>query len=158
MNADPISTIVTAITILSMVYTAIAMKKAGVTVFLLQIQTPISIVKRWLGLGGGRQRFLAGHTSDAPDTVFKKLIALGYQWEYFAYHDDGEVISMRKLYDNRQIHVRVYNDGEIRIHDELNYEFEPIRHLQIDMVEPDKAETNKVLEALGSMELLNYSR
>ncbi len=151
MNIDPISTIVTVITIFSVVYTAIAMKKTGVTVFLLQIQTPISIAKRWLKLGGERQNFLKGAISHpVTDWIFEQLIALGYQWDYFAYHDDGEIISMRKLYGNRQIHVRVFDDGEIRIHDELNYEFEPIKHMQEPEAEADVEEVNKVLLALGA--------
>ena len=70
-----ISTVIAAISIFSVVYSAIVMKKAGVSVFLLQIQTPISIVKRFLRLGGGRQKFLVGRTNLPPDAIYQKLVA-----------------------------------------------------------------------------------
>jgi len=56
------STVIAVISMFSVVYSAIVMKKAGAAVFLLQIQTPISIVKRFLGLSRGRQKYLVGRT------------------------------------------------------------------------------------------------
>jgi|GEM_PF-2708902 len=142
------STIIATISIFSVVYSAIVMKKAGVSVFLLQIQTPISIIKRFLRLGGGRQRFLVGRTKLPPDTIYQKLIAIGYQWDYFAYNDDGEQVSMRKLYRDRQVHLRAFDDGTIRMHDELNYELEPMKHLQVALVPASKVEIAAVIAAL----------
>jgi hypothetical protein len=145
------STIIATISIFSVVYSAIVMKKAGVSVFLLQIQTPISIIKRFLRLGGGRQRFLVGRTKLPPDTIFQKLVAAGYQWDYFAYNDDGEQVSMRKLYRERQIHIRVFEDGTIRMHDEFNYEIEPVKHLQVALVPASKVEIAAVIAALEAI-------
>lgn len=141
------------IAILAIIYSAIIIRKTGGTVFLLQLQIPLSILKRWLMLGGERQPFLVGGLAREmvdpdPEKIFDRLIAMGYQWDYFAYHDDGEIISMRKLYDRRQIHVRVFRDGEIRMHDELNYEFEPIDHLKVPLEAADATEIDKVLSAL----------
>ncbi len=143
-----ISTAIAAISIFSVVYSAIVMKKAGVSVFLLQIHTPISIVKRFLRLGGGRQKFLVGHTKLFPDEVYQKLVAIGYQWDYFAYNDDGEQVSMRKLNKDRQVHVRAFDDGTIRMHDEFNYEIEPVKHLQESLAPASKAEIAAVIAAL----------
>ena len=143
-----ITTIIAAISIFSVVYSAIVMKKAGVSVFLLQIQTPISIVKRFLRLGGGRQKFLVGRTNLLPDAIYQKLVATGYQWDYFAYNDDGEQVSMRKLYRYRQVHVRSFDDGTIRMHDEFNYEIEPMKHLQVPLVPASRVEIAAVIAAL----------
>src|SRR3989304_3796166 len=134
------STVIAAISIFSVVYSAIVMKKAGVSVFLLQIQTPISIVKRFLRLSGGRQKFLVGRTKLSPDDIYQKLVAIGYQWDYFAYNDDGEQVSMRKLYRDRQVHVRAFDDGTIRMHDEFNYEIKPVKHLQVALEPASKVE------------------
>src|SRR3972149_260201 len=142
------STVIAAISIFSVVYSAIVMKKAGVSVFLLQIQTPISIVKRFLRLSGGRQKFLVGRTKLSPDDIYQKLVAIGYQWDYFAYNDDGEQVSMRKLYKDRQGHVRALDDGTIRMHDEFNYEIEPVKHLQEPLAPASKVEIAAVIAAL----------
>ncbi len=145
---DIISIVIAAISIFSVVYSAIVMKKAGVSVFLLQIQTPISIVKRFLRLSEGRQKFLVGRTNLLPDAVYQKLVTIGFQWDYFAYNDDGEQVSMRKLYKDRQIHVRTFDDGTIRMHDEFNYEIDPVKHLQESKVPASKAEIAAVIAAL----------
>jgi hypothetical protein len=142
------STVIAVISMFSVVYSAIVMKKAGAAVFLLQIQTPISIVKRFLKLSRGRQKYLVGRTKLPPDTVYHKLVATGYQWDYFAYNDDGEQVSMRKLYSDRQVHVRAFDDGTIRMHDEFNYEIEPVRHLQVPLVPASRVEIEAVIAAL----------
>jgi len=140
-----ISAIVAIIATGSVVYSVIVLRKAGASVFLLQIQTPISILKRFLKLGSERQEFLVGSTELSADRIYQKLIAIGYQWDYFAYNDDGENVSMRKLYDNRQIHVRTFDDGTIRMHDELNYEIEPVKHLQYPLVRASEDEVMFVI-------------
>jgi len=65
-----------------------------------------------------------------PDEAYKILIELGYQWNYISYHEKGEVLNVRKLYKDRQIHLRIFNDGVVTIHDELNYDFYPLEHLK----------------------------
>lgn len=154
METDIASLIITGISVFSMVYAVIGLKKAGVTVFLLQIQTPISMVKRLLKLGRGRQNFFIGRTSLQADTILERLIAAGYQWDYFAYNDDGERVSVRKLYKNRQTHVRTFEDGEIRMHDEVNYEFEPVEHLQSTLVRASQSAVDEVIQALDGTPIL----
>jgi hypothetical protein len=149
METDIVSLIIAGISILSLIYSVIGLKKTGVTVFLLQIQAPISIIKRLLKLDGGRQNFLVGRTSLPADTVFERLLTMGYQWDYFAYNDDGEQVSMRKLYNNRQVHVRTFENGEIRMHDELNYEFEPVKHIQEAPFQASQSAIDEVVQALG---------
>jgi hypothetical protein len=150
METDIVSLIVAGISVISLIYSAIGLNKTGVTVFLLQIQSPISIIKRLLKLGGGRQGFLVGRTSLSADTIFEKLVSIGFQWDYFAYNDDGEQVSMRKLYRNRQVHDRTFEDGEIRVHDELNYEFEPVKHIQEGRVQASQSAIDEVVQALTS--------
>ena len=149
-SIDIRSLIVTCVSLFSLIYTVIGMRNAGVTVFLLQIQTPISMIKRMLRLGEGRQNFLVGRTSLQADTIFEKLITAGYTWEYFA-NDDGDQVSMRKLYGQRQVHVRTFSDGEIRMHDEINWEIDPIGHIQGVPVPVNQASIDEVISALNGV-------
>lgn len=148
---DMQSLIVTCISVFSVVYTVIGMNKAGVTVFLLQIQTPIGMIKRMLRLGGGRQDFLVGKTALLADAVLDKLIEKGFSWDYFALYNDGELISVRRLYGKRQIHVRTFEDGEIRMHDEINSDFDPIGHLRSVPVPVNQASIDEVISALNGV-------
>lgn len=77
----------------------------------------------------GRQSYLEFKTNLNSDEIYNRLIPFGYQINYVGYNDKGEVLSLRKLYGVRQIHLRLFDDGEVRIHDEYNYEFYPIEHL-----------------------------
>ncbi len=69
-------------------------------------------------------------TDLSPDEAYRVLIGLGFQWNYVSYHEKGEVLNVRKLYDDRQIHVRLFNDKIVTVHDELNYDFHPFEHLK----------------------------
>jgi len=64
------------------------------------------------------------------DDLYLTLINLGYQYNYMSYQEPQQVFNVRKLYKNRQIHVRIYKDGTVHGHDEYNYEFKPFRHLR----------------------------
>ncbi|MBP9714870.1 MAG: hypothetical protein KBD52_00035 [Candidatus Pacebacteria bacterium] len=53
----------------------------------------------------------------------------GFGGQFKANIDNGEVLSWRKLEDNnRQYHLRIYEDGEIRGHFEVIPEHKPISH------------------------------
>lgn len=68
-------------------------------------------------------------TDMPPEDVYDNLIPFGYQINYVAFNDRQEVLNIRKLYGKRQIHLRLFEDYEVRLHDEWNYEFYPIEHL-----------------------------
>lgn len=129
-------------------YALLEMRRTGTTIFVLKVYTLIDIVATRLKIVTKRQPFPVGFTKLEQDDIFMKLLSLGYQWDYLAYHDEGEIISMRRLYNERQTHVRVYRDGEIRMHDEINYEFDPIQHLKDFPVIPAPEAVREVLGAL----------
>jgi len=81
-----------------------------------------------------RSEFFKFHTHDKPAFIYESLIPFGYQTDYISYTEKGEVLNIRYLYDKRQIHIRVYKDDEVRMHDEYNYEFYPIAHLNGESV------------------------
>ena len=66
-----------------------------------------------------------------PNGVFKKLILIGFQPNYFAFHDKGEIYNLRRLkhYGDElwQEHVRVFSN-EIRGHWEITYEADAVLH------------------------------
>lgn len=138
--------------ILFIIYALFEMKRTGTTIFVLKFYTIFDIVITRLKMSTNRQPFQVGFINTDKineDILFEKLISVGYQWDYFAYHDEGEIISMRKLYENRQIHVRIFKDEEITMHDELNYEFDPIGHLKIKAIMPAPEAVKEVLIKFG---------
>lgn len=68
----------------------------------------------------------------------KILIEKSYQYNYFSYTEKGQVSNMRKLYINvvnrneeiRQIHIRLFKNGSIYVHDELAYEYDALGHIK----------------------------
>ena len=68
---------------------------------------------------------------EEPISLYRKLIELGFQPNYFAYNEAGEIWNMRRLRYNGaelwQEHVRVFPD-EVRAHFEITYEEDAIRH------------------------------
>jgi len=63
----------------------------------------------------------------------RKMIGIGYQYNYFSFTERGQVSNMRKLYilngEVRQKHIRLFDDGHVHAHDELAYEFDAIGHV-----------------------------
>lgn len=111
-------------------YYLFEMKRTGTTIFVLKVYTLGDKILTLLKISRTRQPFVVGFTKLSMDEAFAKLIELGYTTDYLAYFDDLEVISMRICYRVRQVHVRIFGDGEIRMHDEPNYEFDPMAHLK----------------------------
>lgn len=83
-------------------------------------------------------KYYLGKTDLNIDEFEKRLIAKGYQYNYFSYTEKGQVSNMRKLYINivngieeiRQVHIRLFSDNSIYIHDELAYEHDAIGHIK----------------------------
>ena len=63
----------------------------------------------------------------------RKMISIGYQYNYFSFTERGQVSNMRKLYllngEVRQKHIRLFDDGHVHAHDELAYEFDALGHV-----------------------------
>lgn len=105
-----------------------------------------------------REPFPVGNTLLRDvDEIDTRLIIVGYQPNYFSYGDRDQITSMRKMYIDsegcwRQVHVRVFDDGEIRMHDELSYEEDAVSHLDAKTLKfPGHDEMIKVLSALGGV-------
>ena len=83
--------------------------------------------------------------------LMHRLIGLGFQWNYWSYHEAGEVINMRRCYvldgTIRQEHVRIFKDGVVRAHDELAYEEDAIGHLRGETVRDISDATKEELRA-----------
>ena len=107
----------------------------------------------------GRQDFVL--TKIDPRTLFKeefakRLINIGYQFNYFSYQDKDEITNLRKLYISseieykiRQFHIRYYSDGEVKTHDELSYEEDAIAHIDgVSMSEIPKEEKELLITCL----------
>jgi len=61
---------------------------------------------------------------------YNKVIPVCYQYNYIANQEKHQIFNVRKLYDDRQIHIRLFDGGEVRGHDELNYEYDAIGHIK----------------------------
>lgn len=81
----------------------------------------------------GRQDFLIGKLAKGAKLYdfLRHLQAQGWRNHFVAWHDDGQVVSVRKLVDfTWQYHLRVFDDGEVRGHYEYTPESHPWRHLR----------------------------
>ena len=117
--------------------------------FLIEVYRYVNEVKKHLGLIHDREPYLLGNTYSNIDEAYEKLIEAGYQWDYFAWEDVHEGVSARKLYKDRQIHVRVFYGGEVRVHDEYNYEIEPLKHYHSEsLTTPSQEEIDIIKKAL----------
>lgn len=100
-----------------------------------------------------RTRFNVGHCSLSVDQFEHTLIQIGYQYNYFSYTEKGQVSNMRRLYmENgviRQIHIRLFNDGEVMMHDELAYEHDAMAHVDaVSLKYPDANEVATVMTVI----------
>lgn len=83
-------------------------------------------------------KYYLGRTIFEVDDFERILIEKGYQYNYFSYTEKGQISNMRKLYINivngieeiRQVHIRLFNDNSIYVHDELAYEHDAIGHIK----------------------------
>ena len=92
-----------------------------------------SVVATGLVRPGGRKDFLLGYV--APGQTIKEFVSYlvdkGYGNHFVAWHDEGQVVSLRYVEDFvYQYHVRVFEDGEVRGHYEYTPECHPVLHLK----------------------------
>jgi hypothetical protein len=65
------------------------------------------------------------------------LIERGYHFGALSWRDPGEILNLRKLEgEHYQFHIRVFNDGEIRVHYEYSSESRPVAHIFEVLFEP----------------------
>ena len=86
----------------------------------------------------GRQNFYFG--TIVPHLTTKEfitqLIDQGFGNHFFAWKDDGEIVSLRYVEDfEYQYHLRVFSDREVRGHYECTPECHPIIHMRDDHME-----------------------
>lgn len=92
---------------------------------------PVTRVCEHLGFHGFRQKFLLGHLNANfnKDDLVEFLSKKGFEFTILAWHDPGEIVSMRKVDKNiYQHHIRLFVDGEIRAHYEYSPESSPWGH------------------------------
>jgi len=128
---------------------------------MLQNKTRLNFSYLWRKI---KQKLPFGHTARSRYTIGKtilslhefelELVKLGYQYNYFSYTEKGQISNMRKLYlDNNQIrqtHIRLFKDYEVRMHDELAYEYDAIGHINaVSLKRLGIVEENRLVDVLG---------
>jgi hypothetical protein len=86
-----------------------------------------------------RQNFLIGRIAPgiSVNEIVNFLISQGYGNHFIAWEDTGQVVSLRRVVGfERQYHVRIFEDGEIRGHYEYTPECYPILHYKAVDQEP----------------------
>lgn len=80
----------------------------------------------------GRQDFLLGtlHPERSVYDFVTFLIAQGFGNHFVAWKDEGEIVGLRKTVGFQyQYHIRIFRDGEVRVHYEYTPEYRPLHHL-----------------------------
>jgi len=89
-------------------------------------------LKSFFGFGGKERSPFFVFKIKAPiesvEKLYEAFCDLHYQYNIFSFVEKEQILNVRKVYGKRQIHFRVFKDGEVRAHDELNYEFFPLEH------------------------------
>jgi hypothetical protein len=81
----------------------------------------------------GRQDYLLGTIApgQTSQAFISYLIEQGFGKHFVAWHDEGELASLRYSDGFRyQYHLRVFKDGEVRGHYEYTPECYPLKHLK----------------------------
>ncbi len=86
----------------------------------------------------GRQDYVLG--TIAPGRTLKDFLAhlyrFGFGNHFIAWVDEGELIGLRRLDGfERQYHLRVFADGEVRGHYEFTPEYRPVAHFREEGME-----------------------
>ena len=96
------------------------------------------LTQKLMGKNIGRGRFLiTPYNISSPP--YRMLTDLGFQPNYFAYYEKGELFNLRRLkwVKSRlwQEHVRIF-PNEIRGHFEISYEEDTQRHISGETIKP----------------------
>src|SRR5258708_5141909 len=81
----------------------------------------------------GRQNFIIGKMAMGVrlEDFLRYLHSQGFWNNFIAWHDDDQVVSLRKLVDFEwQYHLRIFKDGEVRGHYECTPESHPRLHMK----------------------------
>jgi len=103
----------------------------------------------WIDLArhGGRQDFLIAKKGGSKKKLEAYLIKKGYEWSYYSWIDDNEILSMRKVVKFKyQYHIRLFSDGEIRGHYEYAPDRYPLKHLCESCFEQKKVYFSRLLK------------
>ena len=77
-------------------------------------------------------------SEETTGALIERLMRAGFHSEEIALHEQGQVASLRRLcdtYPDRQFHIRLFSDGEIRGHYEYTPEDRPYSHWQETLFE-----------------------
>ena len=78
----------------------------------------------------GRQKYSIGFLKKRVN-LRNHLERVGYEDDYYAWVDDEEVLSMRKVdKEYFQYHIRLFKDGEVRGHHEYLPDGFPLKHVR----------------------------
>lgn len=102
-------------------------------------------------------KYHLGRTIFKVDDFEKILIEKGYQYNYFSYTEKGQISNMRKLYINivsgieeiRQVHIRLFKNSSIYVHDELAYEYDALGHVKMKTLQrPNINDEHEIVKIL----------
>ena len=97
------------------------------------------LTQRLLGKKIGRGRFHIIDYKVGASIPYHRLIEMGFQPNYFAYYEKGEIYNLRRLefkgVELWQEHIRIFPD-EIRGHFEISYEEDTQRHISGETIRP----------------------
>lgn len=91
------------------------------------------------GFHSKRQPYLIGrfNSEHTIEELEQHLLALNYHHGVLSWKDPGEVLNLRLLEGQLyQYHIRVFDDGEIRVHYEYSSEGRPLGHIFETLFEP----------------------
>lgn len=98
-----------------------------------------------------RQKYIVGKLK-SNSNVFKLkkyLFTKGFEKDYLAWKDPGEILSLRKVDLNNpkfQYHIRLFKDNEIRGHYEYSPEGSPYGHIIEKEFRPETLYFKKLLK------------
>ncbi|HEX4104075.1 MAG TPA: hypothetical protein VHZ04_01185 [Candidatus Paceibacterota bacterium] len=87
----------------------------------------------------GRQEYFLGKLAEGKsiDDFLQYLEVQGFANHFIALKDDGQLLSLRRLENfERQYHLRIFRDGEVRGHYEYTPEAHPVWHWKETRMEP----------------------
>ena len=97
-----------------------------------------------------------------PEDFMRRLVPLGYQYNYFSHDFKSQICNVRKLvlepmasipalyeYEIWQYHLRLYDSGKVTGHFEKSYEENAMEHIRrVGLTEISEPEREKIIDAL----------
>ncbi len=113
----------------------------GITPYFLSVRD--TLIKYHLIHHAGRQQFLLGKLDSMEKfgPFLTYLQSRGFGNHFIAWKDEGQIVSLRRFDGfERQYHLRIFQDGEVRGHYEFTPESRPISHLYETGIEERRAD------------------